>query len=105
MDLSKGVFLSRASPVYEQKAVGMHSVTPEASSRKNAGDVQSHAVYPLASNVALSPPEGKDDASGSPFISSLPENSIITLPLSATARNESCFSAVTPVMGWNQWVK
>ena len=38
----------------------------------NAYDVGSHAVYPLASNVALSPPDGKLDASGSPLISSLP---------------------------------
>ena len=35
---------------------------------------------PLASNVALSPPDGKLDASGSPLISSLPENSIIIFP-------------------------
>jgi len=46
----------------------------------NAYDVGSHAVYPLASNVALSPPDGKLDASGSPLISSLPENSIIIFP-------------------------
>ena len=31
----------------------------------------------------VSPPEGKLEASGSPFISSLPENSIITLPSGA----------------------
>ena len=42
----------------------------------NAGDVQSHAVYPLASNVALNPPDGNEDASGSPLISSFPENSV-----------------------------
>ena len=38
-----------------------------------AGEVQSHAVYPLASNVALKPPDGKEEASGSPLISSLPD--------------------------------
>jgi len=43
-----------------------------ASSLKNAGEVQSQAVYPLASKVARRPPEGKDEASGSPLISSLP---------------------------------
>ena len=90
--------MSRASPVYEQNAVGIHNE----SSLMNAGDVGSHAVYPLASNVALIPPEGKEDASGSPLISSFPENSIITFPPGAGLMNESCFSAVMPVMGWNQ---
>ena len=45
-----------------------------------AGDVQSHAVYPLASNVARSPPEGKEDASGSPLINSLPEKRSKVVP-------------------------
>ena len=44
----------------------------------NAYEVGSQAVYPLASKVHLSPPDGKLEASGSPFISSFPENSIIT---------------------------
>ena len=101
----RGVFWSRASPVYEQKAVGMQRVAPAASSRTKAGDVQSHAVYPLASNVALNPPDGNDEASGSPLISSFPENSIRTFPFSLGAEiNESCFSAVVPVSGWNQCV-
>ena len=39
-----------------------------------AGEVGSHAVYPLASKVALSPPEGKLEASGSPLTSSLPDD-------------------------------
>ena len=42
--------------------------TVELGSLTKAGDVQSQAVYPLASNVARNPPLGKDDASGSPFI-------------------------------------
>ena len=100
----RGVFLSSASPVYEQNAVGMQSVTPAASSRRNAGDVQSHAVYPLASKVARRPPEGKEDASGSPLINSLPENSRTGLLSDAGLKKESCFSAVIPVIGWNQWV-
>ena len=28
----------------------------------------SHAVYPLAPHVSLSPPEGNEEASGSPFL-------------------------------------
>ena len=92
---------SSASPPYEQKAVGMQRVLPLI----NAYDVGSHAVYPLASNVARSPPEGKDDASGSPLMSSLPENSMITLPSGAGEMKLSCFSAVIPVSGWNQCVK
>ena len=38
------------------------------------------------------------------LISSLPENSMITLPSEGAEIKESCFSAVTPVSGWNQWV-
>ena len=59
----------------------------------NAGDVQSQAVYPLASNVALNPPDGNEDASGSPLISSFPENSSKTLPSSVGLMKASCFSA------------
>ncbi len=45
MERSSGVFLSRASPLYEQKAVGMQRVTsPSASSLRKAGEVQSQAV-------------------------------------------------------------
>ena len=62
-------------------------------------------VYPLASKVARSPPEGKLDASGSPRTSSLPENSMIILPSLSGAMKLSCFSAVIPVIGWNQCVK
>ena len=52
------------------------------------------------------PPDGKLDASGSPLISSLPENSTTALPslLLLGFRKESCFSAVMPVSGWNQCV-
>ena len=50
------------------------------------------------------PPDGKLDASGSPLISSLPLNSATARPSAVGARNESCFSAVMPVIGWNQWV-
>ena len=53
-------------------------------------------MYPLASNVARSPPEGKLDASGSPFIRFLPENRSIT-PFFDGSIKASCFSAVTPV--------
>ena len=83
----------------------MHRIPPVASSFKKAGEVISHTVYPLASKVERSPPDGKDEASASPLISSLPEKSMIILPeLSGCVMNESCFSAVMPVSGWNQWV-
>ena len=65
----------------------------------NAHEVGSHAVYPLASKVALNPPDGKEDASGSPLTSSFPENSIITFPSGVGEIKASCFSAVTPVIG------
>ena len=85
--------------------MGMHSVIPQPDSFKNAGEVISHAVYPLASKVARRPPEGNEEASGSPLISSFPENSVSILPVSSgCATNASCFSAVIPVRGWNQCV-
>ena len=57
----------------------------------------------LASNVALKPPDGKEEASGSPLMSSFPEKLISTFPLGWGAEmKESCFSAVTPVSGRNQ---
>ena len=55
--------------------------------------------------MARSPPEGKEEASGSPLMSSFPENSMRTPPSGAGEMKESCFSAVMPVSGWNQWVK
>ncbi len=51
------------------------------------------------------PPDGKLDASGSPIVSSPPLNSATARPSPDGCRNESCFSAVTPVMGRNQCVK
>ena len=51
------------------------------------------------------PPEGNDEASGSPRTSSLPLNSAMALPSPVGARKLSCFSAVRPVIGWNMWVK
>ena len=53
--------------------------------------------------VALDPPEGKLDASGSPTIRLLPVRRIITLSPSGSMKL-SCFSAVRPVSGWNQCV-
>ena len=50
------------------------------------------------------PPDGKDDASGSPCRRFLPENSATVVPSPVGFRNESCFSAVEPVMGTNQCV-
>ena len=64
-----------------------------------AYDVGSHAVYPLASKVALNPPDGKLEASGSPFINSFPLNSIITVQFDWADKKLSCFSAVTPLSG------
>ena len=45
------------------------------------------------------PPDGKLDASGSPWISSLPLNSAMAVPSPVGARKLSCFSAVSPVSG------
>ncbi len=51
------------------------------------------------------PPVGKEEASGSPWISSLPENLASHLPSRFGSKKESCFSAVSPVSGWKTWVK
>jgi hypothetical protein len=58
----------------------MHSSAPLGFSMMNAGEVGSHAVYPRASKVARTPPVGNDDASGSPWMSSLPEKPEIAVP-------------------------
>ena len=50
------------------------------------------------------PPDGKLEASGSPLTSSLPLNSATARPSGVGLRKESCFSAVMPVIGWNQCV-
>ena len=105
IDRSRGILVSRASPVHDAKAVGMQRTAPLGFSRMKAGLVGSQAVYPRASKVARMPPVGKLEASGSPFTSSLPVNWASAVPSPTGAKNESCFSAVEPVRGWNQWVK
>ena len=81
----------------------MQRVAPFPCLLMKAGLVGSHAVYPRASNVQRRPPEGKLEASGSLTIRFLPEKLMIgSMPLGS--RKESCFSAVEPVMGWNQCV-
>ena len=47
---------------------------------------------------------GKEEASGSPWISSLPEKPASIFPSPEGSKKESCFSAVEPVSGWNMWV-
>ena len=44
---------------------------------------------------------GKEDASDSPFLNVFPWKDNTGRP-SSISKNESCFSAVTPVRGWNQ---
>ena len=52
---------------------------------------------------------GNELASGSPWMSCDPENRSRTLSspgmLTFRSMKLSCFSAVSPVIGWNQWVK
>ena len=50
------------------------------------------------------PPLGNELASGSCCTSSFPENSSTMPPLKSCSMNESCFSAVPSVSGWNQCV-
>jgi hypothetical protein len=40
---------------------------------------------------------------GRDLVVARPENSAIAVPSPAGVKNESCFSAVEPVSGWNQW--
>ncbi len=58
------------------KIVGIQSVV----STTKAGEETSHAVYPRASNVLRIPPLGKEEASGSCWMSSLPEKRSMTSP-------------------------
>ena len=51
------------------------------------------------------PPEGKLEASGSLWMSCAPEKRSMGRPSSSKVRKASCFSAVRPVWGWNQWQK
>src|SRR5688500_2072195 len=105
IDRSSGVFLSSDSPVQLTNAVGITSVVPFCEVSSHGGLVGSHAVYPRASKVERIPPDGKLDASGSPMMSSLPLNSATARPPSDDGTmKESCFSAVIPVIGWNQCV-
>src|SRR3954466_15160396 len=104
MERSSGILLSSASPVHDVNAVGMQSSAPFGFSRMKAGEEGSQAVYPRASKVERMPPDGNEEASGSPWMSSLPENSAIALPSPVGPKNESCFSAVEFVSGWNQCV-
>jgi hypothetical protein len=59
--------------------------------------------------VLRTPPDGNELASGSLCVSCEPENfsSTLSSPASCTLRSTklSCFSAVRPVIGWNQCVK
>ena len=71
----------------------------------NTGLFTSQYVYPRASNVVRNPPLGKLEASGSPLISILPEKRANGSPFMSGSKKLSCFSAVPPVIGWNQCVK
>ena len=82
------------------KIVGIQRVV----STTNAGEETSQAVYPRASKVLRMPPLGKEEASGSCWISSFQENRSITPPSSPNSIKPSCFSAVPSVRGWNQCV-
>ena len=51
------------------------------------------------------PPDGKLEASGSLWMSCAPQKRSMGWPSSSKVRKASCFSAVSPVCGWNQWQK
>ena len=65
--------------------------------------------------VSRKPPLGKEDASGSPLINFFPVKLLTVFPLTrvititsfllVTILQASCFCAVTPESGWNQWQK
>src|SRR5476651_1037776 len=84
---------------------GIQSVRVLPDSTTNTGLAGFQAVYPRASQVARRPPDGKLEASGSLWMSCAPVNFSIGFVLSSKLRKASCFSAVRPVCGWNQWVK
>ena len=51
------------------------------------------------------PPDGNDEASGSDWISCSAVNDSTAPLFASSVRKASCFSAVSPVCGWNQWQK
>ncbi len=87
------------------KTEGTQSVFPFGPSITKIGLDGSQAVYPRASNVLRMPPDGNEDASGSLWMSWAPLKRSMGCPSSSKVRKASCFSAVRPVCGWNQWQK
>ena len=45
MDLRSGVFLSSASPVYEQNAVGIHRISPQEDSFRNVTETDEAYIF------------------------------------------------------------
>ena len=80
--------------------VGMQRVVP----MMNGALLGSQRVYPRASKVERMPPLGKLEASGSCWTSRLPSKRSMAPPRPSGWMKLSCFSAVLPVKGWNQWV-
>ena len=95
--------MSSGVPSKAMKTDGTHRVPPRSLRTTKAGLEGSQAVYPRASKVDLTLPQGKLDASGSPWISSKALKDSSGVPSPSTVRNAMCFSAVISFRGWNQW--
>jgi hypothetical protein len=87
------------------KTLGTQRVRAPAVSMMNTGELGFHAGVAAGLPGGAQAAEGKLDASGSLWMSCEAVNVSIGCRSSSNERKASCFSAVRPVWGWNQWVK
>jgi hypothetical protein len=102
---SSGVFLSSASPDHEQNAVGMQSVAPfvRLAEERGRGRIPRRVAARLERRAQAARRERRRVRLA--LDERLPENASGGLPSESKSMKASCFSAVEPVIGWNQCVK
>jgi hypothetical protein len=99
---SSGILVSSASPVQRDEAVGMQRVTLLSPRMRKAGLVASQAVYPRASKVARSPPEGSWRRRAP--LHQLGAGEVEDHSAVPSGRQRVVLLGGEPVSGWNQWV-
>ena len=104
IERSSGVFLSSASPVQLTNAVGMTSVTDAAALQQpqRAGRIPRRVAARLEGAAQAARREAR--RVGLALDQFLAGELRDRLAVGVGFRNESCFSAVMPVSGWNQCV-
>ena len=106
IERSSGVFLSSASPVQLTNAVGMHERVPfGVSTMPRAGWSDPTRCSRALRTWPACRPKESSTRPARPAPARVPPNSATAPAIAGRRRNESCFSAVMPVSGWNQCVK